>query len=443
MRETLESDREGARASGQRQVGNLPELRQYVEERLKEFDEEFVPGETRIPLSAPTFGVEEILESIDSLLRRRVTMGAKVRAFEDAFRRYCEVNGATCVNSGSSANLLSLAILTNPQVDRPMLPGREVLVPAVSWSTTVFPIIDVGLIPVLVDVDLDTLNMDPSGMESAPSNLTGAIMPVHLLGNPADMAAVMDLARAHDLYVVEDACEAHGATLDGRKVGSIGDLATFSFYFSHHISTIEGGMLVSDNDEYLELARAMRAHGYIRDLRNASDIAKRYPEIDSRFLFLNRGFNFRPTEIQGAFGIHQIEKLDSFVRQRRENAEYVRKRLAEHSSLLRPQTTLPGARNVYLGFSLLVDPGAPFSRTDLVQHLEARGIETRPIVAGNLAEQPALQMFPHRVHGDLRNARHVMRAGLYFGTHHGIGPRQRDYIIDQICEFVRSNCRGT
>ncbi len=415
------------------------DLRSYIEGRLKELDETFVPGTSRIPLSCPTFGADEILESLDSLVTAKVTIGEKVRMFERDFARYCGVRWAACLNSGSSANLLAFAILANPETLEHLKRNDEVVVPAVSWSTTVFPIMDVGLIPVLVDVDIDTLNLDQGELDSAISDRTGAIFPVHLLGNPADMDGILDAAAANDSYVVEDACEAHGASIRGAKVGSFGDLATFSFYFSHHISTIEGGMLVSDHDEYIELAKALRAHGYVRDLRNADEIARRYPDIDSRFLFVNRGFNLRPTEIQGAFGIHQLPKLDWFIERRTENAQYFRKQLAEYGSFLRFQTVLPGARHVHLGFSIVVSPTAPFSKHDLVEFLESKKIETRPIVAGNIAEQPAMSKLPHRIRGSLRNAKLVMRNGFYFGVHHGIGSRHRDYIVDQFDAFMKQH----
>lgn len=413
------------------------DLRKYIEERLKELDEQFIPGTTRIPISSPTFGVDEILESIDSLVTARVTIGAKVRRFEQDFARYLGSPDAVCLNSGSSANLVATMILTNAQTDRALRPNANVVVPAVSWSTTVFPIVDAGLMPVIVDVDPDTLNLDIDQAEDALSDATGALMPIHLLGNPADMGRIMDLAHRHGLFVIEDACEAHGASINGKKVGTFGDVGTYSFYFSHHITTIEGGMLVSNREEFIELAKTFRAHGYARDLRNAQTIASKYPEIDSRFLFVNRGFNVRPTEIQGAFGIHQTQKLDGFIRRRVENASQLRKELGRYEAFFRFQKVLPGHEHVYLGFSLVIRKGAPFSKADLVRFLEASKIETRPIVAGNIAEQPAMSFVPHKVHGNLMVAREIMRKGLYFGVHQGIGPEQRGYIFDRFETFMK------
>ena len=416
------------------------ELRTYVEERLKAEDETFVPGKSRVNLSSPTFGADEILEALDSLIRRRVTIGAKVARFEADFAAWCGVKGSVFLNSGSSANLLAMFALINPALKARLKPGDEVLVPAVSWSTTVFPVVDAGLVPVLIDADLDTLNMDPAQAEAAArSKRAGAIMPVHVLGNPADMPALMKTAKRRSLYLVEDACESHGATIDGRKVGTFGDMATFSFYFSHHMTTIEGGSLVSDNEAFLELAKVLRAHGYSRDLKDAKRMAAKYPMIDPRFLFVNRGFNLRPTEVNASFGIQQLPKLDGFIAGRQAIAAYYDKRMAKHAGLLRVQKCRPGHRNVQLGYSVIVEKGAPFTRKQFVDHLEAAGIETRPVIAGNIAEHPAMKLLKHRVQGKLPNARHIMRSGMYMGCHNGIGPEARAYVMDTVDAFVQKH----
>ncbi len=415
------------------------DLRAYIEGELKAQDEAFVPGKSRVWLSSPTFGADEILEALDSLVRRQVTIGRKVRRFEEEFAAWCGARGSVFLNSGSSANLLAFFALTNPALRGRLKAGDEVVVPSVSWSTTVFPIVDAGLVPVLVDSDLDTLNVDPAAAEAAVGKRTGALMPVHVLGNPADMPALMKTAKRHGLYVVEDACEAHGATIEGKKVGTFGDMSTFSFYFSHHMTTIEGGSVVSDNEGLLELAKVLRAHGYSRDLKNAQKVAARYPNIDARFLFVNRGFNLRPTEVTAAFGIQQLPKLDGFIEGRRALAAYYDRRMGRHAGLLRVQKELEGHRNVRLGYSVLVENGAPFTRKQFVDYLEAAGIETRPVIAGNLAEHPAMKMIRHKVKGKLPNARHIMRNGMYMGCHNGIGPEARAYVMDTVDDFVRKN----
>lgn len=397
----------------------------------------FVPGQTRIPLNALPFGWEEVWEAIDSMLSTQVTMGAKVKRFESAFADYLGVKHAVMVNSGSSANLLALSVLANPLASRPLLPGDEVITPAVTWVTTVYPILNVGAVPVLVDVDPGTFNIDVAEIERALSPRTRAIMPVHLLGNPCDMQAIMDIARRHDLLVIEDTCEAHGAAIAGRRAGSFGDLATFSFFFTHHVATIEGGMLVTNDDDLAELARALRTFGWIRDLRDGEELARRHPDIDPRFLFVNIGYNFKPTELQAAFGLHQLPRLDGFIAARRANAEFWSPELSrlDHLSVHHER---PGTTHVWFGYQVTVQPGAPFSRAELMAFLESRGLETRPIVAGNIAEQPGLQLFPHRSVGDLANSHLIHRNSFYFGNHQGVGPAEREAVASYLQEFIES-----
>ena len=396
----------------------------------------FVPGQTPIPLMIPSYSWEEVVESLDSLLSTRVTMGEKVRQFEALFAQYIGVKHAIMVNSGSSANLLALSILTNPLCPGRLHPGDEVITPAVTWATTVFPILNVGLIPVLGDVSLEDFNLLPSEVERAITPRTRAIMLVHAMGNPCDMDAMSRIAREHGLFLIEDTCEALGGEYKGRKVGSFGEMATFSFFFSHHITTIEGGMLVTDNDDYAELARSLRAHGWVRDLRDQESVTRQYPEVDPRYLFPNIGYNLRPSEIQGAFGIHQMSKLEGFIGIKRDNARFWDEELQHSSPYLLHQQERPGNRHVWFGYPLLVKPDAPFGRKELLEHLAAKGLETRPVIAGNIAEQPVMKLFPYRKASDLRNAQLVHRNGFYFGNHHGIGPQERAAIIAYIQEFL-------
>ncbi|MBI2914238.1 MAG: DegT/DnrJ/EryC1/StrS family aminotransferase [Chloroflexi bacterium] len=412
------------------------EIRRLLQRYFDDGAPPFVEGRSPLPLTVPSYGWEEVWEAVDSLLSRRVTIGEKVRRFEEMFAQYIGVRHAVMVNSGSSANLLALSILSNPLAARPLAPGDEVITPAVTWATTVFPIINVGCVPVLVDVDLETFCLDLDQVERAITPRTRAIMPVHLLGNPCDMALLMRIARRHDLLVIEDTCEAHGAEVAGRKAGSFGDVATFSFFFTHHISTIEGGMLVTDDDRLAELARALRAFGWVRDLADREGIASCHPEIDPRFLFVNIGYNFKPTELQAAFGIHQLRKLEEFIDRRRQNHRAWTAALAPYREQVWVHDERPGTRHAGFGYQVTVSPSAPFRRSALVAHLEARGLETRPIVAGNIAEQPAMRLFPHRVSGDLPNSRLIMRQSFYFGNHQGIGERERTAVEHYFSEFL-------
>ena len=390
-------------------------------------DKPFIPGVTKIPLNVPTYGRAEIDEAIDSLESGWVTMGKKVKRFEEMWAKYIGVEHAVMTNSGSSANLLALSCLG-------LQPGDEVITPALTWATTVFPIAQVGAVPVLVDVDLDTYNISPEAVERAITPRTRAIMPVHLLGNPMD---IDDLYSRFALKIIEDACEAHGASLDGWKVGGFGDLATFSFFFSHHISTIEGGMVVTNDGLWADQCRSMRAFGWIREKDEAERqrVAAEHPDIDPRFLFLHAGYNFRPTEIQGAFGIHQLPRLEGFIAQRRETAAYWNRELMEYGEYIQLQQERRGTRHVWFAYPVMVRPGAPFTRQELQNFLEAKGVECRQIEAGNMAIQPAMKHIKHRIAGPLTNAQFIHDNAFFFGDHSGIGPEQREAVVGYFREF--------
>ena len=414
----------------------LDRIRPYLRKHFELTRTEFVPGKTRIPLTVPTYGSEEVEEAVDSLLSTWVTMGSKVKRFEDAFANYNGSRHAVMVNSGSSANLLALSVLTNHTTPDHIENGSEIITPAVTWATTVYPIANVGCIPVLVDVDPQTFNIVPEEIEKAIGPNTRAVVPVHLLGSPCEIDHINKIAEAHDLYVVEDSCESTGAEFQGKKVGSFGDMGTFSFFLSHHISTIEGGMIVTDNDAFYEYLKAMRAFGWVRDLRDKEKYSSANKGIDPRFLFITSGYNLRPTEIQGAFGIHQIEKLDGFIDQRRNNAAYWTKKLSPYSDLLILSEEQPETKHVYFGYPLTIRTEAPFTREQLVDRLESKLVETRPVMAGNMAEQPVMKDLPHGVSGSLTNSRMIMRQSFFFGNHSGISAPEREYIAESITDFL-------
>ena len=400
------------------------------------------PATRRLSLVQAAYGADEVNECVDALLSTYVTMGARVREFEKRFAERVGSKHAIMVNSGSSANLLAMAALANPALKNPIRPGDEVIVPAVTWSTTVWPVIQLGAVPVLVDVSLDTLCLDMDAARAAVTEKTRAIFPVHLLGNATDMDAVQKLAKEKNLYVIEDTCEALGTELGGKVVGSFGDYGTYSFYFSHHMTTIEGGMVVTNDDELAELARILRAHGWIRDAREKTKFEKANPEIDSRFLFVNTGYNLRPTDLNGAFGLHQLPKLDGYNDVRRRNAAVWEKVLAKYSSLIDVTAPEKDCRHTWFAYPIIVRESAPFRRQELVDHLETAGIETRPVVAGNLAKQPAFKYFPHRIHGDLANAQAIMDRGLFFGNHGVMTPAECDRIAGALESFLSRHAKG-
>ena len=417
-------------------------INDLVKQYFSHSEEDFVPGKSKVPLVVPSYSWEEVSESIDSLLTTWVTMGKKVFEFERIFSQYIGTNHGLMVNSGSSANLVALSILTNPRLKGHLSSGDEVITPSCTWSTTVYPIMTVNAMPVLVDVNLGTYDISVEEIEKSITKKTRAIMPVHLLGGSCDMSQIMEIAEKHDLFVIEDTCESYGAEFKGKKVGSFGHLSTFSFFLSHHITTIEGGMLLSNSEEMMEIARPLRAHGWIREMKSRDEIISRHPGMDPRFFFWNIGFNLRPTEIQGAFGIHQMKKLESFIQIRRENFHYWNKNLAQFSDSLILHEELPGTRNVSFAYPIVVRENAGFTKKQLADFLESRGIETRPIEGANMAAHPSMEHLPYRQVGSLPNSQAIFDRGFFFGNHHKISPEIREYVVSCFEEFMRKHEMG-
>ena len=404
--------------------------------KRKNADKKFVPGVTKIALSSPAYGAEEVIDALDSMLSTWVTMGNKVKKFEDEFSRYVGCENGIMVNSGSSANLIALSVLTNPTIENPIKKDSFIITPAVTWATTVSPIINVGCKPLFVDVDLDTFCVNPETIKNAINSDVSCILPVHLMGNPCDMNEILKIKNDNDLYLVEDCCEAHGAKTNGKSVGSFGDIGTYSFFMSHHITTIEGGMIVTNNDSLADTAKILRAFGWPRDSKHKEEISSKYPKIDSRFLFVNLGYNFRPTEIQGAFGLNQIKKLDNFIKIRRENARYWNDRLSKYEKyFILPKRNFEN--HVYFGYAITIKENIYFKRKELVEFLESKKIETRPIMAGNYVEQPVAKLFTWKKSGALTNSELIMKNSFFIGNHHEIGDDEREYVADVFDEFLK------
>ena len=393
------------------------------------------PGDEGLecPLSVPLYGADEVAAALDALLSQNVTMGARVKEFEAAFAQFIGSKHAVMVNSGSSANLLALAILSAQAVPNGLHPGDEVIVPAVTWPTTVTPILQTGCVPVFVDIERATLNLRPEALEQAWSPRTRAIFVVHLLGNPVAMETVMAFARDRNLWVLEDTCESLGSVIDGKKAGAIGHIGTFSFYFSHHITTVEGGMLVTDDDDLADLARSMRSHGWTRDMANREELESASPWIDPRFLFVHLGYNLRPMEVQAAFGLVQLKRLEEFNEARRRNARRLLAGLTDLGGRLEFIAEQEGGRSTWFGFPVIAETAE--TRSALASHLEQNKIETRAIVAGNLAVQPAFRDSPHRTVGSLANATAIGQRGLFIGNHPRLDDRRIDHIVDTFHSF--------
>lgn len=382
-----------------------------------------------VRLAEPTFGEDEIAAVVDVLRSGRVTAGEKVRAFEAAIEAMFPGRHAVVCNSGSSANLLAVAERCSPLRSHGRLfAGHHVVVPALAWSTTVWPLVQHGIVPIVVDIDPQTLNIDIEQIRDALIDRdASAIMLVHVYGNPCDLAGIQELIGSHGpLALIEDCCEAMGAMTRGRAVGSFGDAATFSFYFSHHISTIEGGVVITPDPDAAERMRIIRAHGWLRDCRGGSGHLS--DGLDPRFTFVDAGYNLRLTEMQAAMGLVQLPKLPGFVATRRRVARALQA-VFEPVEWLQVQRELHGASS-WFGFPLIVSEDAPMTAADLRQRLEAAGIETRSLIAGNMARQPGMSRYPHIVHGDLPNADAAMRRGFSIGCHQAMTVEHVQHIAE-------------
>ncbi len=370
----------------------------------------------RYPLANSSWDHEEIAAIQAVVDSGMFTMGPRVAEFERAFADYTGSRHCVMVNSGSSANLLMVAALRYRKQGA-LEPGAEVIVPAVSWSTTYYPLYQYGLKLRFVDIDRDTLNYDLGKLARAVGPQTRAIMIVNLLGNPNDFAEIARIVGDRDIVLIEDNCESMGATFEGRQTGTFGVMGSFSAFFSHHISTMEGGMVVTDDEELYHILLALRAHGWTRNLPKFNHVStpKSDDPFTESFRFILPGYNLRPLEMSGAIGLAQLRKLTNLVAERRRNAERFLELVRDYP-FLRPQREI--GESSWFGFSMLVEPDAPVSRADLIAAFTRAGIDVRPIVAVNFAKNEVLRWFDYPISDNLPNAERVDEAGFFIGNHH-------------------------
>lgn len=428
-------------------------LRARIMSVVREFHEAefqpagFVPGKTTVPVSGKVFDAEDLVHLVDASLDFWLTTGRFADQFERDFARTLGVRHAILCNSGSSANLLALSALTSPTLgDRQLRPGDEVITVAAGFPTTLNPILQHGLVPVFLDIELGTYEMDVDRLEEAVGPRTRAIMVAHTLGNAFDLRVVTDVARRHQLWLVEDNCDALGTTYEGRPTGTFGDLATISFYPAHHITMGEGGCVVTNQPKLRTLVESFRDWG--RDCwcapGKANTCGKRFgwqlgelPEgYDHKYIYSHIGFNLKATDMQAAVGVSQLRKLPGFIEARRRNWRRLRDGLAPLEEFFVLPRATSGADPSWFGFALTVRPGAPFSRNHLVRFLDERQIGTRLLFGGNLLRQPAYRGIPHRVVGSLVNADAAMIGTFWLGVFPGLTDDMLDYVIASVREFV-------
>ena len=351
----------------------------------------------------------------DVIKSNRYTMGSKVRQFENEFSKFFDVKYSLMLNSGSSANLLAIAsLIIDEETD--LNQGDEVIVPAVSWSTTFSPISQYGLKLRFVDIDLNTLNIDENLIESAITKKTKAIFAVNLLGNSCNFKKLKDLCGKYNLLLLEDNCESLGAKYDNKFTGTIGNVGTFSFFFSHHMQTMEGGMLVTNNKKTYELANSMRAHGWIRDLPDDNSLFKKTGDnFEDSFKFITPGYSIRPLEMSGAIGSVQLRKINSFIDNRRENAKFFNELFKSNENIIIQRET---GESSWFGFSIVLKNKLLGKRSEVLKKLSNVNIETRPIVAGNFTKNPTIKYMDHTISGELKNAEYIDENGFFVGNDH-------------------------
>jgi len=403
----------------------------------------FIPGESSIPYAGRVFDDREIRNLVDASLDFWLTTGRFAERFEREFAQWVGTRHCLLVNSGSSANLVALSALTSPRLgERRLRPGDEVITVAAGFPTTVNPILQNGLVPVFVDVTLPTYNVDTSQLEAALSPVTRAMIFAHTLGNPFDVGAVASFARKHNLWLVEDCCDAVGSTYFGRKTGTFGDLATVSFYPAHHITMGEGGAVLTNTPALHTIAASFRDWGRDCWCEPGCDntCGKRFgwqlgglpSGYDHKFTYSHIGYNLKLTDMQAAVGLAQLEKLDGFVEARRRNFRALREGLADlEEFFILPEATA-GTEPSWFGFPIAVRAGAPFSRNQVTSYLEGRKIATRLLFGGNLVRQPAYRESPYRVVGSLSQTDCIMNQVFWIGVYPGIQGQILEYMIEAL-----------
>jgi len=373
----------------------------------------------KYPLNEKTYNEEEVMAMIKVLLSDKLTMGSETTAFEKEFAEYVGSKYAVMVNSGSSANLLEIACITNSMYSKKLVKGDKIIVPTICWSTSVWPLIQCGLEPVFVDIEAYSLNADFNEIKKLVENddKIKAVLAVHILGNTTNMDALTALCAKHKLQLIEDTCEALGSTYNGKYLGTFGECGSYSFYFSHHLTTIEGGMVVCNSKEVYELLKCLRAHGWTRHLidENRRWYEDKYPEIDPKFLFINVGYNFRPMETQAAMGRIQLKKLAGRNANRRKNFAAVNKLvLASKTDKLKSVVATDNCDPAWFGLPFILNEKV--DKKKYLSAVESKGFDTRPVVTGNFTRQPAFKLLGYDVNADdFPNANIVHDRGFFIG----------------------------
>lgn len=432
-------------------------LRQEIFSKVAEYynlvhrPREFVPGKSRIHYAGRVWDEEEMINIVDATLDFWITLGAYGQKLETGLARFLEIREVILVNSGSSANLIALTSLMSDQLENRLMPGDEVVTPAVTFPTTFTPILQNGLIPVMVDCELGTYNIDPNLLEEAISPKTRALFIPHTLGNPCEMDGIMALCSKYNLFLIEDVCDALGAKYDGKLVGTFGHFGTLSFYPAHHITMGEGGSVFTNDKNLARIARSVRDWGRDCWCRGEASpkgaCGKRFDwkidglsaDYDHRYVYSNIGYNLKPTDLQAALGLAQLKKANSFIQKRRENFNRLYQGLKRYEDVFILPRWSEKAEPSWFAFPITIRPSAKFSRRELLVFLENANIETRLIFAGNILRQPAFKNIEHRLVGRLENSDLVMSHAFFIGVYPGITEEMIEYVLGKFEEFFKKS----
>ena len=380
-------------------------------------------------LASSTWDKKE-LDAIQSVIDKDMyTMGDSVREFENDFSNFMNTKYSVMVSSGSTANLLATAALfftKNPKLKR----GDEVIVPAVSWSTTYFPLQQYGLKLKFVDIDLETLNYDLEALEGAVSNSTKMIMVVNLLGNPNDFDKINRIIEGKDILLIEDNCESMGATFNNKQAGTFGIMGTFSTFFSHHMATMEGGFITTDDEELYHILLSIRAHGWTRNLPKENKVSNKSDDwFTESFRFVLPGYNVRPLEMSGAIGVEQLKKLPTFIENRRKNAKLFVDLFNNHPDFMIQKEI---SKSSWFGFSLIIKPTSKLKRKDVINILVKANIECRPIVTGDFTQNEVMKYFDYEIHNELVNASYLHENGFFIGNQQVVIEEEIKYLFETL-----------
>ncbi len=434
------------------------EIRQAIADNVRKFyelkqkDRKFKPGFTELYYGEAIYDHSEVNAMIDSVLNGWLGIGKKGMEFENNLSDFLDIKSFVLSNSGSSANLLAVSALCSPQFRDRLKPGDEVITQAMTFPTTFNPIVQNRLKPVLIDCNLGSYTVDTDALERAMTEKTRAVVFHHPLGNPNDMNAIMEVAAEYDLFVVEDCCDALGSEFNGKKLGSFGNLSTFSFYAPHHMTLGEGGAVGSNDLELSSVVRSLRDWGRVAwcpqckiPLDTTYNCPHRFEPVtdtlpadyDRRFTFVNVGYNLKPLELQAAWGVEQLKRLLEFTKRRRKNFKMLYDALSRYNNYFILPESHPKSDPSWFAFPLTVKEKSPFKRKEIMQWLEKHKIHTRMMFVGNIVNHPAYNGVEYKVADDLKNSDLVMRNSFFFGLHQGLDDEKILYIIEKLDEFMR------